>query len=140
MHAASPPLSLPVGGTRDRGCGLALLAVEPDPAGAFAASVLIGIGLSLPYAVVYDEGVRVVPGAPVGGLGITQATSAVFPIPVTPLLGAAIASGDSTLGWLVLGAVVLIGGLLNLRPAVPPEGTGPERALRAHEGRGTLAR
>ncbi len=135
-----PSPALSVGGCAIGAAGLALLAVEPSAAGAFAASVLIGIGLSLPYAVVYDEGVRIVPGASVGGLGMSQATSAVFPIPVTPLLGAAIAAGDSTLGWLALGAFVLVGGLLNLRPAVPPEGTGPERAFRAHEGRGTLAR
>jgi hypothetical protein len=99
--------------------GIAVLAFEPSLGGGIVSAILMGMGLSLPYAVVYDEGVRVLPDSPVGGLGITQATTNAFPILATPLLGAAFAAGDSTEAWLAIAAFVLIGGLLNAHPAVP---------------------
>ena len=101
--------------------GIAVLGLEPSVGGALAATVLVGLGLPLPYAVIYDEGVRAVPESPVGGLGLIQAVANTFPIPVTPLLGAALASGDATAGWLALAGFVLLAALLNARAAVPPE-------------------
>ena len=73
----------------------------------------------------HDQGVRVLPESPLGGLGVTQATSNSFPIAVTPLLGAALAAGDGEAAWLAIAAFVFIGGLLNLRPAVPPTSARP---------------
>lgn len=108
------------GGLAVGAAGLVVLAFEPTFGGALVATVLMGFGLSLPYAVAYDEGVRVIPNSPAGGLGVVQATANSFPIPVTPLLGAALTAGDGTLGWLAIAALVLLGGVLNARPAVPP--------------------
>lgn len=115
------------------GAGLLVLGVEPSLGGALVAAVLMGFGLSLPYAVVYDQGVRVIPESPVGGLGLVQATANSFPIPVTPLFGAALASGDGTAAWVALGAFVLFAGLANLRPAVPPEQSSAPAAAPAGE-------
>jgi DHA1 family inner membrane transport protein len=119
-RGASPGL-LSLGGLAVGAAGLAVLGLEPSHAGGLASAVLMGVGLSLPYAVVYEEGVRVLPGSPIGGLGFTQATTNVFPIIVTPLLGAAFVAGDGEAAWLAIAAFVLVGGILNARPVVPPE-------------------
>ena len=124
---------LSLAGFATAAAGLAVLAIEPSPGGALVATVLIGVGLSLPYGIAYEEGVRVIPGSPTGGLGLLQALANVFPIPVTPLLGAALASGDATAGWLALATFVLLAGLLNSRAAVPPEPQ-PARAPSAPRG------
>ena len=55
--------------------------------GAAVAVGLLGSGLALPYAVVYDQGIRVLPESPVGGLGLVQAGGNTFPILVVPVLG-----------------------------------------------------
>src|SRR5262249_15993846 len=102
-----------LGGFSLAAAGFVVLAIEPSLGGALAATVLMGVGLSLPYAVVYDEGVRVIPESPAGGLGLVQAIANTFPIPVTPLLGAALAAGNGDAGWIAIGALVLLAGLLN---------------------------
>lgn len=112
---------LSMGGLALGAAGIAVLALEPSLAGGVASAVLMGFGLSLPYAVVYEEGLRVLPESPIGGLGFTQATTNFFPILVTPLLGAAFAAGDGEGAWLAVAAFVLLGGIANARPAVPAE-------------------
>ena len=119
-RGASPGL-LSLGGLVLGAAGIAVLALEPSLAGGIASAVLMGFGLSLPYAVVYEEGLRVLPGSPIGGLGFTQATTNFFPILVTPLLGAAFAAGDGEAAWLAVAAFVLLGGFANARPAVPAD-------------------
>jgi DHA1 family inner membrane transport protein len=121
LARGTPHGVLSFGGLALGAAGIAVLAWDPSVAGGLASAVLMGVGLSLPYAVVYDEGVRVLPDSAVGGLGATQAMSNSFPIFVTPLLGSALASGDGTEAWLAVAAFVLLGGVLNARPAVPPE-------------------
>jgi YNFM family putative membrane transporter len=121
LARGTPSGALSLGGLAVGAAGIAVLALEPSLAGGLVSAVLMGVGLSLPYPVVYDQGVRVIPDSPVGGLGVTQATANSFPIPITPLLGAMLAAGDGTAGWLALAAFVLIGGIVNLRPAVPTE-------------------
>jgi fucose permease len=125
LARGAPSGLLSFGGLAAGAAGVAVLALEPSVGGGIASAVLMGFGLSLPYAVVYDQGVRVLLESPVGGLGVTQATSNSFPIAVTPLLGAALAAGDGEAAWLAIAAFVFIGGLLNLRPAVPPTSARP---------------
>ena len=120
----TPSGVLSLGGLALGAAGIGVLAFEPSIGGGIASAVLMGLGLSLPYAVVYEEGVRVLPESPVGGLGTTQATTNAFPILVTPLLGAALAGGGGTEAWLAIAAFVLIGGILNARPAVAPPPAG----------------
>lgn len=55
------------------------------------------------------------------GHGFTQATTNFFPIIATPLLGAAFVAGGGEAAWLAVAAFVLVGGILNARPVVPPE-------------------
>ena len=119
LARGAPQWVLSFGGMALGAAGVVVLAVEPSVAGGLASAALMGIGLSLPYAVVYEEGVRVLSDSPVGGLGITQATANLFPVAVTPLLGAAIAGSDGELAWLALAVFILVGGMLNIRPAVP---------------------
>lgn len=120
LARGAPPGLLSLGGLAAGAAGIAVLAVGPSLVGGIASALLMGLGLSLPYAVVYDQGIRVLPESPVGGLGVTQATSNCFPIFVTPLLGAALAVGEGAEGWLAIAAMVLLGGIANARPAVPP--------------------
>ncbi|MSO41117.1 MAG: MFS transporter [Solirubrobacterales bacterium] len=100
--------------------GLALLAADRSFAAALAAVVLIGIGLSLPYALIYDEAERVLPERPLGGLGLILTGATTLPILVVPVIGAALASDHGGAAWLALAAFVLLSGLVNARPAVAP--------------------
>ena len=98
--------------------GLVLLG-QGRSAGLAATSIaLIGIGLSLPYPHYYDAAERVLPDRPIGGLGLLQVGAGVFPIPVVPLFGAALASGDADLAFAALAAFTLLTGALNMRPPV----------------------
>ena len=55
-----------------------------------------------------------------------QVGAGLFPIPVIPLFGAALASGDADLAFAALGAFALLTLILNARPPVPPRA--PARA------------
>jgi hypothetical protein len=116
---ASPSL-LVIGGLSLAAGGIALLGLGTSAATAAFGLVLIGVGLSLPYPLFYDQGERVLPDRPIGGLGLLQVGGNIFPILVIPLFGAALAGGDSDLAFLSLAAFALSTALLNARPAVPP--------------------
>jgi MFS family permease len=81
---------------------------------------LIGIGLSLPYPLYYDEAERVLPDRPIGSLGLMQVGTGIFPIPVIPAFGAALANGDADLAFAGLAAFTALTLVLNARPPVPP--------------------
>ena len=70
---------------------------------ALVSVALMGVGLSLPYPLYYDEAERVLPDRPVGSLALMQVGAGLFPIPVIPLFGAALASGDADLAFAALG-------------------------------------
>jgi len=129
LARGAPPGVLSLFGLAIGAGGAAVLALEPSLAGGLASAVLMGVGLSLPYEVVYEEGLRVLPGSPIGGLGFTQATTNFFPIIVTPLLGAGAGDGDGDgdgeVAWLAVAAFVLLGGIVNARPVVPPDEAQP---------------
>ena len=97
--------------------GIAALAGGDSLAWAIPAVVLMGIGLSLPSALVYDLGERVLPDRPVGGLGLLLTGANAFPIAVIPLVGAALGSGDAEAAFIALAAFVLAAGIVNARPA-----------------------
>jgi hypothetical protein len=77
--------------------GLVLLGQGSSAGVALVSVALMGVGLSLPYPLYYDEAERVLPDRPVGSLGLMQVGAGLFPIPVIPLFGAALASGDADL-------------------------------------------
>jgi MFS transporter, CP family, cyanate transporter len=98
--------------------GLVLLGQGTSPGVALIAIALMGVGLSLPYPLFYDEAERVLPDRPIGSLGLMQVGAGLFPIPVIPLFGAALASGDADLAFAGLAAFALLTLALNARPPV----------------------
>lgn len=100
--------------------GLVLLGVGDSTLAAVVSLVLMGVGLSLPYPLYYDEAERVLPDRPIGSLGLMQVGTGIFPIPVIPAFGAALASGDADLAFAGLAAFTLLTLVLNARPPVPP--------------------
>jgi predicted MFS family arabinose efflux permease len=102
--------------------GLFLLGVGDSTLAAVVSLVLIAVGLSLPYPLYYDEAERVLPDRPIGSLGLMQVGTGIFPIPVIPAFGAALASGDADLAFAGLAAFTVLTLVLNARPPVPPRG------------------
>jgi DHA1 family inner membrane transport protein len=118
--AGAAPAMLVVVGLGIGSAGLVLLGQGSAPGVALVAIALMGVGLSLPYPLYYDEAERVLPDRPVGSLGLMQVGAGIFPIPVIPLFGAALASGDADLAFGGLAAFALLTLVLNARPPVPP--------------------
>ena len=100
--------------------GLVLLGQGSSPRVALLAIVLMGVGLSLPYPLYYDEAERVLPDRPIGSLGLMQVGAGIFPIPVIPAFGAALAAGNANVAFAALAGFALFTLLLNARPPVPP--------------------
>src|SRR5262245_10170514 len=107
--------------------GLFLLGEGDSTLVAVVSLALVGVGLSMPYPLYYDEAERVLPDRPIGSLGLMQVGTGIFPIPVIPAFGAALASGDADLAFGGLAAFTLLTLALNARPPVPPrEPAAPE--------------
>lgn len=116
--AGGSPVILVLGGLGLAAAGLVLMG-QGRSAGVVAIAIaLIGVGLSLPYPLYYDEAERVLPDRPLGGLGLLQTGAGIFPIPVVPLFGAALASGEADLAFGALAAFTVVTALLNARIAV----------------------
>ena len=113
-----PHLALVVGGLGLGAAGLLLLGQDRTLPAAAGSIVLIGIGLSLPYPLFYDEAERVFPDRPIGGLGTLMVGLNVVPMLVVPLFGLALASGDADLAFACLAVFALASAALNARPAV----------------------
>ena len=99
--------------------GIAVIAVGDGIGAAIAGVFLIGASISVPASLVYDEGENVLPGRPLGGLGLIVTGASAFPIVAIPLVGAAIASGDGDLAFLALAAFAAASGFANIVPAAP---------------------
>lgn len=93
--------------------GVAALAIEPIIAIALPAAVLMGIGWSLPYAAMFDEAQRVFPKQPLSAIAFASTGANGAPILLIPLIGVLFASNLAELAWLMLAAIVAIGGLAN---------------------------
>jgi hypothetical protein len=105
--------------------GLFLLGVGDSTLAAVVSLVLMAVGLSLPYPLYYDEAERVLPDRPIGSLGLMQVGTGIFPIPVIPAIGAALANGDADLAFAGLAAFTVLTLVLNARPPVPPREPAP---------------
>ena len=113
------PALISLGGCGLGAAGIAVLAIDNTVGWALIAVVLMGLGLSVPGALAYDEAERVLPGRPLGGLGLMQVGVNAFPIPVIPVVGAALAAGNPEPAFLAMAAFVLISGVVNARPVKP---------------------
>ncbi len=116
--AGAGPSMLVIVGLSMGAAGLVLLGQGSSAAVALVSVALMGIGLSLPYPLYYDEAERVLPDRPVGSLGLMQVGAGLFPIPVIPLFGAALASGDADLAFASLAAFAVLTLVLNAKPPV----------------------
>ena len=117
------PAMLVIVGLALGAAGLFLLGEGDSTGVAVVALVLMAVGLSLPYPLYYDEAERVLPDRPIGSLGLMQVGTGIFPIPVIPAFGAALAGGDADLAFGGLAAFTVLTLLLNARPPVPPRQT-----------------
>jgi predicted MFS family arabinose efflux permease len=104
--------------------GLVLLGQGGTAGVALIAILLMAVGLSLPYPLYYDEAERVLPDRPIGSLGLMQVGAGIFPIPVIPAFGAALAAGNADLAFAALAGFALITLVLNARPPVPSAAPG----------------
>jgi predicted MFS family arabinose efflux permease len=120
--AGAGPGMLVIVGLSLGAAGLVLLGQGSAPGVALVALALMGVGLSLPYPLYYDEAERVLPDRPIGSLGLMQVGAGIFPIPVIPLFGGALAHDRAGLAFTALAAFALLTLLLNARPPVPPRG------------------
>src|SRR5262249_5785260 len=78
--SGTSPSLLVVGGLGGAAAGVAILGLGHSGGAAAAGIVLIGVGLSLPYPLFYDQGERVLPDRPVAGLAALQVGVNGFPI------------------------------------------------------------
>jgi predicted MFS family arabinose efflux permease len=118
--AGAGPSMLVLVGLGIGSAGLVLLGIGDSAGVALIAIALMGVGLSLPYPLYYDEAERVLPDRPIGSLGLMQVGAGIFPIPVIPLFGAALASGDADVAFAALAAFALLTLMLNAKPPVSP--------------------
>jgi predicted MFS family arabinose efflux permease len=118
--AGAAPSMLVMVGLGIGSAGLVLLGIGDSAGVALIAITLMGVGLSLPYPLYYDEAERVLPDRPIGSLGLMQVGAGIFPIPVIPLFGAALASGDADVAFAALAAFALLTLMLNAKPPVSP--------------------
>ena len=114
------PSMLVIVGLAVGAAGLLLLGDGDSTGVAVVSIVVMGVGLSLPYPLYYDEAERVLPDRPIGSLGLMQVGAGIFPIPVIPLFGAALASGDADLAFAGWAAFALFTLVLNAKPPVSP--------------------
>jgi predicted MFS family arabinose efflux permease len=110
---------LVVGGLLVGAAGLLLLGDDRELPAVALSIALIGVGLSLPYPLFYDEAERVLPDRPIGGLGLLMASLNVLPIVAIPLMGAALEDGEALLAFGTLAAITVVCALLNARPPIP---------------------
>ncbi len=94
--------------------GIAALAIKPTIAIALPATVMMGIGWSLPYAAMFDEAQRLFPKRPLSAIAFTSVGANGAPILLIPLIGVLFASDLHEVAWLMVAAIVAIGGLANL--------------------------
>ncbi|HSJ18033.1 MAG TPA: MFS transporter [Solirubrobacterales bacterium] len=106
--------------------GLVAIAIDRSFAVALPAVVLMGIGFSTPYAVMMDEAQRLFPKQPLAPITVLQLAANAVPMVVIPIVGAALAAGSGEAALFALAAFCGIGGVANLKPAVPA--TDPAKA------------
>lgn len=113
------PTAIALFGCLVGGLGIAVIASGDGTAAAVAGVLLVGLAISVPASLVYDEGENVLPGRPLGGLSLIVTGASVFPIVAIPLIGSAIGSGDGEAALLALAVFSVLSGIANIKPAAP---------------------
>ena len=100
--------------------GLVAIAVELSSTVFAVSVVLMAAGFALPYARMMIEAQKLFPQEPTRPTSALTMLSNVIAIPMVPVLGALLDSGDGEVGFLALGMLVLAAGLANLRSVDKP--------------------
>jgi nitrate/nitrite transporter NarK len=88
--------------------GLALLAIPGRPlAAALAGTLLVGLGVGLPYAAVFNTAGASLPSAPGASQGLTAVGGTAGALVLAPLIGYAIERAGFSAAWMLLAAVSL---------------------------------
>lgn len=96
--------------------GLAAVAIEDDEVVAAASMVAMGVGFSLPYAATVEQLALRFPDARVPALAFSVGWVDFVPLVAVPIVGSALAGGEGEEAWLILAALVVAAGLVNLPP------------------------
>ena len=93
--------------------GMVLIAFDQSVVVALAAVVLTAAGFALPYTVMIIAAQRIWPEEPADPVALLSAVGSGIPILAIPLFGAALASGDGDLAFIVMAVFVALAGLFN---------------------------
>lgn len=116
--------------------GVFAIATEPAVGVALPATVAIGLGVAIPYAMMLASAQRLFPAEPEAPVAQLTLLALCFPVVVIPVLGAALDSGDGAIGFAALAGFLLLATVANLRPADRPVTTGARAAASAAPGSG----
>ena len=97
-----------------------LIGFDVDVGAVAIAVLLMGAGFALPYATMMLEAQRLWPAEPARPTSLLTLLGTAAPILLVPLLGSMLDSGDGDVAFVVLGLLVLVAGLFNIKPAGTP--------------------
>lgn len=100
--------------------GVFAIALEPVVAVTLPATVAIGLGVAIPYAMMLASAQRLFPAEPEAPVAQLTLLALCVPVVAIPALGAALDSGDGPAGFAVLAGFLLLATAANLRPADRP--------------------
>ncbi len=104
--------------------GMLLLVIEQSLALALPATLALGIGFAIPYAIMLIEGQKLFPAEPAEPLALLTLIAFLLPIPMISLVGVALDSGNGELALGILAAFLAFATLANLRPTGRPVADG----------------
>ncbi len=107
--------AIAAGGSVLAGVGLLALVVSREPAVVLPAVLVLGAGLSLPFAAVFHAAVRVEPARAAGASALVNIAGAVFALAAAPLVGYALDHDAGRTAVAILGLLALAGAALNRR-------------------------
>ena len=101
--------------------GLVILAVDDSVAFSAVAVLAAGIGFALPYGISLVRAQELWPSEPTEPVALMAIVGTLIPVPLVPLIGSLLDSGDGTGVFLALAAFAAFAGALNLRAPPPHE-------------------
>ena len=107
--------AIAAGGAVLAAAGLLALVLSREPAIVLPAAVVLGAGLSLPFAAVFHAVVRVEPERAASASALVNIAGAVFALVAAPLVGYALDDGTGRAAVAVLAALALAAAVLNRR-------------------------
>jgi predicted MFS family arabinose efflux permease len=97
--------------------GLVAMALEPTPAVVSVAVFLMAAGFAIPYATMMVEAQGLFPAEPARPTSFFSMIGTALAIPIIPVLGGILDGNSGELAFVTLGLLVLVAGILNIKPA-----------------------